>query len=84
MLRFSSEIPSATMDLPSRAQGIRLRHLVFSNRLFPAGQKGTFCSFVPLEERGFLISQKIDAVAANVKAHREDTEAHPKIYQVKE
>jgi len=30
------------------------------------------------------LSKKIDAVAANLKAHREDTEAHPKIYQVRE
>jgi LPS O-antigen subunit length determinant protein (WzzB/FepE family) len=30
------------------------------------------------------LSLKLDAVAADLKAHREDTEAHPKIYQVKE
>ncbi|MFZ3114439.1 MAG: hypothetical protein WA133_08820 [Syntrophales bacterium] len=30
------------------------------------------------------LSKKIDAVAADLKAHRADTEAHPKIYQVRE
>ena len=30
------------------------------------------------------LNQKIDAVAADLKAHREDTEAHPGIYHVGE
>ena len=30
------------------------------------------------------LNQKVDAIAADLKAHREDTEAHPVIYQVKE
>ena len=30
------------------------------------------------------LSDKIQAVASDLKAHRQDTEAHPKIYQVKE
>jgi hypothetical protein len=30
------------------------------------------------------LGQKIDAVAADLKAHREDTEAHPKFYRVGE
>jgi len=30
------------------------------------------------------LTGKIDAVAADLKAHREDTEAHPKLYHVRE
>jgi archaellum component FlaC len=30
------------------------------------------------------LGQKIDAVAADLTAHRQDTEAHPTIYKVKE
>ena len=30
------------------------------------------------------LNQKIDAVAADLRAHREDTEAHPKFYRVGE
>jgi len=30
------------------------------------------------------LSQKIDAVAENLAAHRQDTEAHPSLYKVKE
>jgi outer membrane murein-binding lipoprotein Lpp len=30
------------------------------------------------------LGQKIDAVAADLKAHREDTEAHPRLYRVQE
>ena len=30
------------------------------------------------------LSEKIQAVTSDLKAHRQDTEAHPKIYQVKE
>ena len=30
------------------------------------------------------LNQKIDAVAADIKAHREDTEAHPRLYRVQE
>jgi len=30
------------------------------------------------------LSEKIQAVASDLSAHRQDTEAHPKIYQVKE
>jgi outer membrane murein-binding lipoprotein Lpp len=30
------------------------------------------------------LSGKIDAVAADLKAHRSDTEAHPKLYRVQE
>jgi hypothetical protein len=31
-----------------------------------------------------VINQKIDAVAADLSAHRQDTEAHPTIYKIKE
>jgi len=31
-----------------------------------------------------VINQKLDAVAADLTAHRQDTEAHPAIYKVKE
>ena len=30
------------------------------------------------------LGQKIDAVAADIAAHRRDTEAHPSLYKVKE
>ena len=30
------------------------------------------------------LTKKIDAIAADLKAHRADTEAHTKIYKVKE
>jgi len=30
------------------------------------------------------LGQKIDAVAADLRAHREDTEAHPRLYRVQE
>jgi outer membrane murein-binding lipoprotein Lpp len=30
------------------------------------------------------LGQKIDAVAADLTAHRRDTEAHPSVYRVKE
>ena len=30
------------------------------------------------------LTQKIDAVAADLTAHRRDTEAHPSVYEVKE
>jgi len=30
------------------------------------------------------LTQKIDAVAADLTAHRRDTEAHPSVYKVKE
>ena len=36
------------------------------------------------EERFDLVDFKIDTLAADLKAHREDTEAHHGIYQVKE
>ncbi|MBA4419486.1 MAG: hypothetical protein C0392_16520 [Syntrophus sp. (in: bacteria)] len=31
-----------------------------------------------------VLNEKIDAVAADLAAHRKDTEAHPTIYKVKE
>lgn len=31
-----------------------------------------------------VLNQKIDAVAADLTAHRRDTEAHPAVYKVKE
>lgn len=37
--------------------------------------------FGMIEQR---LSQKIDGVAAEVKAHRADTKAHRNVYQVKE
>jgi hypothetical protein len=37
-----------------------------------------------IDEVDARLGQKIDAVAADLRAHREDTEAHPKIYRVGE
>jgi hypothetical protein len=37
-----------------------------------------------LETMNETLNEKIDAVAANLSAHRADTEAHPPVYRVKE
>jgi hypothetical protein len=37
-----------------------------------------------LETMNETLNEKIDAVAANLTAHRADTEAHPPVYRVKE
>ena len=37
-----------------------------------------------LDQKVGSLDRKVDGIAADLKAHREDTEAHPKVYQVKE